>query len=168
MTQKHCTPKRGTIIKIDEESVKKHLGESVKGTVRETLNNLLDEEAARLCNARKYERTDAREDSRAGHYKRSLHTTAGEVEIKMPKLRTLPFETAIIDQYRRRQSSVEEALVEMYLAGVSVRRVEDITEALWGTKVSPGTVSNPECEDLQDDRDMATETDRRDVSLCIS
>jgi putative transposase len=51
------------------------------------------------------------------------------VNIKVPKLRTLPFEAAIIERYRRRESSVEEALVEMYLAGVSVRRVEDITEA---------------------------------------
>ena len=59
----------------------------------------------------------------------------------MPKLRTLPFETAIIERYRRRESSGEEALVETYLAGVSVRRVEDITEALWGTRVSPSTVS---------------------------
>jgi hypothetical protein len=47
------------------------------------------------------------------------------------------FETAIIERYRRREGSVEEALIEMYLAGVSVRRVEDITEALWGTRVSP-------------------------------
>ena len=52
------------------------------------------------------------------------------------------FETAIIERYRRRESSVEEALIEMYLAGISVRRVEDITEALWGTRVSPSTVSN--------------------------
>lgn len=59
----------------------------------------------------------------------------------MPKLRSLPLETAIIERYRRRKSSVEEALVEMYLAGVSVRRVEDNTEALWGTRVSPSTVS---------------------------
>jgi putative transposase len=141
MTKKNCTPKRGRIIQIDEEGVKKHLKEIVKGTVQETLNPLLDEEADRLCNARKYERTEARKDTRAGHYARSLHTSAGEVEVKVPKLRTLPFETAIIERYRRRETSVEEALVEMYLAGVSVRRVEDITEALWGTKVSPGTVS---------------------------
>lgn len=59
----------------------------------------------------------------------------------MPRLRTLPFETAIIQRYQKREISVEEALVEMYLAGVSVRRVEDITEALWGTKVGAGTVS---------------------------
>ena len=60
----------------------------------------------------------------------------------MPKLRRQTFETAIIERYRRREASVEEALIEMYLAGVSVRRVEDITEALWGTRVSPSTVSD--------------------------
>jgi hypothetical protein len=60
-----------------------------------------------------------------------LQTKAGEVSLKVPKLRTLPFETAIIERYQRRESSVEEALIEMYLAGVSVRRIEDITEALW-------------------------------------
>ena len=62
-------------------------------------------------------------------------------KLEVPKLRRLPFETAIVERYNRRESSVEEALVEMYLAGVSVRRVEDITEALWGTRVSSGTVS---------------------------
>lgn len=59
----------------------------------------------------------------------------------MPKLPNATFETAIIERYQRHESSVEEALVEMYLAGVSVRRVEDITEALWGTKVSACTIS---------------------------
>ena len=68
-------------------------------------------------------------------------TKSGEVQLKIPRLRSLPFETAIIQRYQRREISVEEALVEMYLAGVSVRRVEDITEALWGAKVSAGTVS---------------------------
>jgi transposase-like protein len=59
----------------------------------------------------------------------------------VPKLRHLAFETAILERYQRRESSGEEALIEMDLAGVSVRRVEDITEALWGTRVSPSTVS---------------------------
>jgi len=142
MVQKQSTTNRGTIIQINEEQVKNHLGEIVRGTVQETLNALLDEEASRLCNARRYERTEGRKDTRAGHYTRTLQTKAGEVDIRMPKLRALPFETAIIERYRRRESSVEEALVEMYLAGVSVRRVEDITEALWGSKVSPGTISH--------------------------
>jgi transposase-like protein len=141
MTQKHCTKKAGKIIKIDEGQVRAHVGEVVRTAVEETLNTLLSEEADRLCNARRYERTEGRKDTRAGNYQRKLHTTSGEVTLQVPKLRTLPFETAIIERYRRKEISVEEALVEMYLAGVSVRRVEDITEALWGTRVSPGTVS---------------------------
>ena len=114
----------------------------MRETVEETLNSMLDAEADRLCKARRYERTGGREDTRAGSYKRALETKAGTVTLKVPKLRKLPFETAIIERYRRRESSVEEALIEMYLAGVSVRRVEDITEALWGNRVSPSTVSN--------------------------
>jgi len=141
MTQKNCSKKTGKIIQIDEEGVKDHLGQIVKGTVQDTLNAMLDAEADVLCNAQRYERSAGRKDTRAGSYRRKLHTRAGEVEITVPKLRALPFETAIIERYRRRETSVEEALVEMYLAGVSVRRVEDITEALWGTKVSSGTVS---------------------------
>ena len=103
---------------------------------------MLEAEADQLCNAPKYSRSPERTDTRAGHYARKLHTRAGEVQLKVPKLRKTTFETAIIERYRRRESSVEEALIEMYLAGVSVRRVESITEALWGTRVSPATVSN--------------------------
>ena len=68
-------------------------------------------------------------------------TKTGEVDLKVPKLRNLPFDTAIIERYKRREESVEEAMIEMYLAGVSVRRVEDISEALWGARVSSGTIS---------------------------
>lgn len=130
------------VIKIDETRIKNHLGEMVRSTVEETLNDMLNAEADNLCNAQRYERTDSRTAGRAGHYKRKLHTRAGQVELKVPKLRRARFETAIIERYKRRESSVEEALMEMYLAGVSVRRVEDITEALWGMRVSAGTVSD--------------------------
>lgn len=129
------------IIQINEQEVKDHLSKIVTGTVEETLNALLDAEADQLCGAARYERSKERRDTRAGSYQRKLQTKAGEVTLNVPKLRKLPFETAIIERYRRREASVEEALIEMYLAGVSVRRVEDITEALWGTRVSAGTVS---------------------------
>src|SRR5512139_2846460 len=132
----------GQVIQIDEARIRDHLGEMVRGTVEETLNAMLDAEADQLCGAGRYERSKARQDTRAGSYERTLHTKAGDVSLKVPKLRRQTFETAIIERYRRRESSVEEALIEMYLAGVSVRRVEDITEALWGTRVSPSTVSN--------------------------
>ncbi len=138
--------KKGTegqagIIQINEEKIHGHLDEMVRSTVEETLNGLLEAEAEALVGAGRYERTKERRDTRAGHYERHLDTKAGRVKLKMPKLRRLTFETAIVERYRRRESSVEEALIEMYLAGVSVRRVEDITEALWGTRVSSGTVS---------------------------
>ncbi len=138
----HCTPDEKKIIQFNESAIRDHLGEMVRSTVEETLNQMLDAEADHLCNAEKYQRSEARKDTRAGHYQRKLQTRAGAVDLKVPKLRRQTFETAIIERYRRRETSVEEALVEMYLAGVSVRRVEDITEALWGTKVSPGTISN--------------------------
>ena len=132
----------GQVIQIDEARVRADLGEMVRGTVEEALNALLDAEADRLCGAARYERSGARLDTRAGHYERSLDTKAGPVSLRIPKLRRQTFETAIIERYQLRESSVEEALIEMYIAGVSVRRVEDITEALWGTRVSPSTISN--------------------------
>lgn len=130
------------IIQLNEDLIKHDLKDLVRSSVEETLNALLDKEADELVNAQKYERSAERQGYRSGHYKRNFQTTAGEVKLNVPKLKGVPFETAIIERYRRRESSVEEALIEMYLAGVSVRRVEDITEALWGTKVSPGTISN--------------------------
>ena len=129
------------IIHLNESAIKSELKELVRNSVEETLNGLLDEEAKALTNAAKYERTENRQGYRSSHYERKLLTSSGNVKLKMPKLKGVTFETAIIERYRRRESSVEEALIEMYLAGVSVRRVEDITEALWGTKVSPGTIS---------------------------
>lgn len=129
------------VIQIDESKIHNHLGTVVRQTMEETLNGQLETEADRLCKATRYERNPKRKDTRAGHYSRKLHTKAGEVDLKVPKLRTLPFETAIIERYKRWESSVEESLIEMYLAGVSVRRIEDITQALWGSRVSPSTVS---------------------------
>ena len=129
------------IIQLNEEAVKGELKELVRKSVEETLNELLDKEAEELTGAARYERNEARQGYRSGHYSRKLSTTSGEVVLNMPKLKGVTFETAIIERYRRRESSVEEALIEMYLAGVSVRRVEDISEALWGSKVSASTIS---------------------------
>jgi len=129
------------VVHIDEGRIQDHLGELVRGSVEETLNALLDAEADAMCGAQRYERSPDRIDTRAGSYERTFHSRAGEVKLKMPKLRQQTFETAIIERYKRREASIEESLIEMYLAGVSVRRVEDITEALWGTRVSSGTVS---------------------------
>lgn len=129
------------IVQLNEEIIKGQIRELVRGSVEETLNGLLEAEAEKLTQAARYERNEVRQGYRSGHYNRNLTTTSGDVTLKVPRLKGISFETAIIERYRRRESSIEEALIEMYLAGVSVRRVEDITEALWGSKVSPATIS---------------------------
>ena len=70
---KSVPQKLGKVIKIDEDQIHKHLGEIVRGTVEETLNKLLNAEADQLCNAARYERTEARRDTRAGAYVLAPH-----------------------------------------------------------------------------------------------
>src|SRR4051812_4582587 len=70
----------GQVIQIDEARIRDHLGELVRGTVEETLNAMLDPEADQLCGAGRYERRQARQDTRAGSYERTLQTTAGRSE----------------------------------------------------------------------------------------
>ena len=141
-TIKDPQQKKAPVIQINQEVLHNNLSGYVRKNLENILNELLDAEADRLCHAKRYERNAERASTRAGSYKRNFETTSGKVTLNIPKLRNLPFETAIIERYRRRESSIEEAMMEMYLAGVSVRRVEDITEALWGAGVSAGTISN--------------------------
>ena len=111
------------IVQLNEEVIKGQLKELVRGSVEETLNELLEQEAEKLTQAARYERNEARQGYRSGHYDRNLTTTSGDVTLHVPRLKGVSFETAIIERYRRRESSVEEALIEMYLAGVSVIRM---------------------------------------------
>lgn len=111
---------------------------------------MLHAEAHTPCGAQRYER------SPDGGYERSLHTRAGKVKLKVQKLRRQTSdETAIIENDRCRESSIEESLIDMYLAGVSVRRVEDITEALWGTPGEFRHGQHPQQESLQAPRSLA-------------
>ena len=103
------------IVQLNEEIIKGQIRELVRGSVEETLNELLEKEAESLTQAARYERSEARQGYRSGHYDRNLTTTSGDVTLHVPRLKGVSFETAIIERYRRRESSVEEALIEMYL-----------------------------------------------------
>ena len=129
------------IVQLNEEVIKEQIRELVRGSVEKTLNELLEKEAESLTQAARYKRSEARQGYRSGHYDRSLTTTSSDITLHMPRLKGVSLETAIIERYRRQKSSVEEALIEMHRVGVSVRRVEDITGALGGSKVSPATIS---------------------------
>ena len=98
------------IIKIDEALLTNHLNALVLGNVEQTLNGLLEADD-RLCNAdERYERSENRKDTWAGSYERKLHTKVGEFTLKVPKLRKLTFETAIIERYRGKRELVLERL----------------------------------------------------------
>ena len=125
------------IVPFDERAVKDELRELARKTIEETINAMLDEEADQLIGAAPYEHTDERTAYRAGHYDRGFTTTSGQVTLKMPKLKGMRFATAVIERYKRRETSVEEAIIEMYLAGVSTRRIEDVSEILWGPAFPP-------------------------------
>lgn len=97
-------------------------------------NAMLDEEADQLVGAGPCERTD----------ERGFTTTSGQVTLKMPKLKGMRFATAVIERYKRRETLVEEAIIEMCLAGVSMRRFGPIRPAKpprsrkWGSRVARG------------------------------
>lgn len=95
-------------------AIKADLSELVRKTVEDTLNALLAEEADDPIGAERYERTTDREAYRAGHYDRTLTTASGNVTLHMPKLKGLRFATAIVDRCKRRETSVEEAMIEIY------------------------------------------------------
>ena len=124
------------MVSVDEESLESDLRELVRKTIEETINAMLDEEAYQLVGAGPYERTDERAAYRAGHYERGFTTTSGQVTLKMPKLKGMRF-AAVVERYKKRETSAEEAIIEMYLAGVSTRRIEDVSEILWGPAFPP-------------------------------
>ena len=100
------------VIQINEKELQQHLSTLITDTVQEVLNQVLDAETDEMVGAARYERSADRQDYRSGSYTRKLRTKAGEVELNIPKLREQTFQTAIIERYRRRESSIEEALVE--------------------------------------------------------
>ena len=114
----------------------------VREKVERIVNAMLDAEADEIAKAARYERTGERKAYRAGHYERKLTAKAGRLALKVPKLKGAVFESAVIERYRRREQSVEESLIDMYLAGVSTRQVDDISQLLWGDRMPSQTLSD--------------------------
>ena len=111
------------ILQVDENMLETKLDRLVSEKVEQMLNAMLDAEADEITGAARYERTGERKAYRAGHYERNLTVKAGTMTLRVPKLKGALFESAVIERYRRREQSVEEALIDMYLAGVSTRQV---------------------------------------------
>ena len=130
------------ILQGDQAMLETTLDRMVRKSVEETLNAMLDAEADEITGAARYERSGERKAYRAGHYERDLTVKAGKMSLKVPKLKGAVFESAVIERYRRREESVEEALIDMYLAGVSTRQVDDVSQLLWGDRMPSQTLSD--------------------------
>ena len=130
------------IIRFDQAMFETELDAMVREKVERIVNVMLDAEAERIVNAARYERSGERKAYRAGRYERSPTVKAGRLGLKVPKLKGAVFESAVIERYRRREESVEKALIDMYLAGVSTRRVDDISQLPWGERMPSQTLSD--------------------------
>ena len=123
------------IVQLNEAVIKIELKELVRGIVEETLNELLEAEADKLTQAARNEHKEQRQGYHSSHYSRDLTTTSGDVTLKVPKLKGGLLKLLSLS------GTVVVKAAWCIMAGVSVRCVEDITEALWGSKVSPSSIS---------------------------
>ena len=143
------------IIQFDDAMFESKLDALVRVKVEQTINAMLDAEADEIANAARYERKTDRKAFRAGHYERTLTAKAGKLSLKAPKLKGALFESAVIERYRRRESSVEGG------ADGDVPRGREHTQ---GGRHQPAAVGRADAipdierqtqEDLQGDRRVA-------------
>jgi len=113
----------------------------IRALLERLLQRLLEEEMTVHLGAERYERTDARRGHRNGTKPRSLKTRVGTLELLVPKDREGRFRTELFQRYQRSEKALVLALVEMYLQGVSTRKVKRITQELCGLEVSRSQVS---------------------------
>ena len=143
-----CQQKRGKsrnnstgIVRVNESEIRNYLNQKVREAVKQVLEEIMNAEAEELIRAKPYERSSERQDYRNGARTRKLKTRVGEIDLSVPRLRTLTFQTMVIERYRRMEISLEEALIEMYFLGLSTRKIADVTEALSDFPLSSSTQS---------------------------
>ena len=115
--------------------------ERLRLNIRHTLIAVLEEEVNNFIQAGLYQRTTERKDYRNGYYERDLTTTAGEVEdLSIPRTRK-GFRTELFERYHRRMAELDDAILDMFVKGVSMEQVGNVVETLTGAHPSPSTVS---------------------------
>ena len=130
------------IIRFDDAMFESKPDALVRVKVERTINAMPDAEADEIANAAGYERRTGRKAFRAGHHGRTLAAEAGKLSLKAPELKGALFGSTVIERCRRRESGVEEALMEMCLAGVSTRGVDGTGRLLWGERMPSRTLSD--------------------------
>jgi putative transposase len=136
MTQKKCTSRR-----INRQDIFNGDKDSFKELLREVLQEVLEQEMTEAIGAEKGERSPGRLGYRSGYYNRSLVTMVGKLELRIPQDRQGHFSTQLFERYQRSEKALVSALAEMYIQGVSTRKVKAITEELCGHTFSAATIS---------------------------
>jgi hypothetical protein len=111
----------------------------LKALVQEVVQQVLEAEMEDALGAGKSERTPNRLGYRAGYYSRSLVTRVGKLELRVPQDRQGRFRTEVFERYQRSEKALVTALMEMYLQGVSTRKVKAVTGQLCGHEGTPAT-----------------------------
>ena len=127
---------------FEHDVVKRDVEARVRQGVKAVLEEVLEEEMSEHLEAGYRELTPTRRGERNGHYTRNLVTPAGRIErLEVPRDRESEFATEVFERYKRMTGDVEEAVLEMYLSGISVRKITGVTEALSEVKVGKDAVS---------------------------
>lgn len=117
-------------------------GDWLRGLVQQVVQEVLEAEMDEVLQASKGERTPARLGYRAGYYGRTLVTRVGKLELRVPQDRKGRFSTQVFERYQRSEKALVSALAEMYVQGVSTRKVKQVTEELCGHAFSASTISS--------------------------
>ena len=130
--------------RITAEDLKKLWAEDrdlLKAIIEETLQQVLEAEMDEALQATKGERSAGRLGYRSGYYNRMLVTRVGHIELRIPQDRQGRFRTEVFERYQRSEKALVAAMLEMYVQGVSTRKVKTITEELCGHEFSSSTIS---------------------------
>jgi putative transposase len=115
--------------------------EGFRGLVQKVVQEVLEAEMSEALQAEKSERTAERLGYRSGYYERKLVTRIGVLELRVPQDRAGRFSTELFERYQRSEKALVAALAEMYVQGVSTRKVKAVTEELCGHGFSASTIS---------------------------
>lgn len=139
MTQLHFSLNPDDVLKLIDSSVKDDLS---KNLLQNILRNLMEEQRNQYIGVGKYNRAEERVSSRNGYYNREYTTRVGTLELRVPRTRDGKFSVDLFERYQRSEKSLLSTILEMYISGVSTRKVSSIVEELCGKSVSKSFVSN--------------------------
>jgi transposase-like protein len=131
------------VIEYLQEIIWEKIGKSVKEFIKSFIENLLEEELNNILGAKRYERNNKRKGYRNGHYERSLLTRYGPIEnIQVPRREPGGVEFSVFDRYERRRLDLDAAIGQLFVNGISTRKLKGIAKQLYGQQIGAQTVSN--------------------------